>query len=232
MNFFSQNLKIFRNNLNLTQEELAKAIKLEHRTIVGYETGTRIPMVNTLVNIAHYFGISFDYLILNEECTYTKSLKLLKLAKTLDTREYLEARSSIEAMINTFWGKKLNAEKPFLMDSVSIKLTSSFHKNLKELRNQNNTTQLQLAQTIDVSRTLITHYETKIFPPVEKLIDLSKFFGLSMHAIVTGEKLAFDFDDRLFGKTILSADQQLTIEEKKTLINLLEAAIENKKLTA
>jgi transcriptional regulator with XRE-family HTH domain len=229
MNIFSRNLKILRNNLGLTQEQLAKALNLEHRTVVGYETGTRIPLANTLINISGYFGISFDFLILNEECSYPKSVKLLKLAKTLDNKAYLEARSSIEAMINTFWSKKLNSEAPSRFDDLTIELTDSFNKNLKEIRNHSNTTQLQLAQTIGVSRTLVNHYETKIFPPIEKLIELSNFFNLSMHAMVTGERLFFDFDDRLFGKTILSADQQLTIEEKKTLINLLEAAIENKK---
>ena len=228
MNLFFVNFKIFRNYFGLTQEQLAKTLSLEYRTIVAYETGKRIPPLNTLFQIAQFYGFSLDYLIAYENCSYPRSLKMLKLAKMLDNKAYSEARNNVEGMINTLWSKKINTDTIYKQDNPSIELTSSFHKNLKELRNIRKMTQTQVAETIKVSRSLLNQYETRTFPPIDILIELANIFNLSNHSMNSGEKLFFDFDDKFFGKTILSADQQLTIEEKKTLINLLEATINNK----
>ena len=96
MYFFSGNLKSFRNIFDLTQEQLAKALSLEYRTIVAYETGKRIPPVNTLLQIARFYGISLDFLIMNERCSFPRNIKLLRLAKTIDNDIYSDARSSFE----------------------------------------------------------------------------------------------------------------------------------------
>jgi len=229
MKIFSDNFKYFRNNFGYTQEQLAKLLSLDRITITNYESGKANPSMPVLKKMIELFGISLDYLLLNENCQYPKSIKLLILAKNLDLSTYSEARSSIESIINSFWSKKLNPEINYKLDNLVDSLTNSFNKNMKELRNQKNITQLQLAQNINISRTLLNQYETKSFPPIQRLIELSKFFDLSMHAMISGELLSFDFDDKFFGKTILSADQQLSIEEKKNLINLMEAAINNQK---
>jgi putative transcriptional regulator len=229
MDFFSGNLKGFRNIFGLTQEQLAKALSVEYRTIVAYETGKRIPPVNTLLQIARFYGISFDFLILNERCLFPKNIKLLRLAKTIDNDIYSDARNSFEGMVKAMWSKTLNTEAAFKQDYPEINLNNSFHNNLKDLRNHKNMTQPQLAELIGVSRSLLSQYEAGSFPSIERIIKLSEIFGLSLHALVSGEKLAFDFDDKYFGKIILAADQQLPFDEHKTLINLLEATINNKK---
>lgn len=229
MSFLPGNLKLFRNGFGLTQEQLAKALCVEPVTIAFYETGKRKPSINQLMKLAEIYGVSLDFLILNQNCNYPRNLKLLKLAKILDNEALSEARNNVEGMIKTLWSKKLDAEGFLRQDSREINLSLSFHKNLKDLRYFNKLTQPKLASFIDVSRTLLNQYETKTFPSIERLIELSKIFDLSMHAMVSGEKLNFDFEDRFFGKTILSADQHLTIEEHKTLVNLLKATIDNKK---
>ncbi len=229
MNKITVNFKYFRNIFGLTQDHIAKLLSIDRITITNYESGKANPSFTILKKMVELLGISLDYLILFDDCQYPRNLKLLKLAKKLDFSNYSDARSSIESVINTFWSKKLNPAITCKFDNLVSYLTNSFNNNLKELRNQKNITQLQLAQTIDVSRTLLNQYETKTFPPIERLVKLSEFFDLSVHAMITGENLTFDFEDKFFGKTILAVDQQLTIEEHKTLINLLEAAIENKK---
>lgn len=229
MYFFSGNLKSFRNIFDLTQEQLAKALSLEYRTIVAYETGKRIPPVNTLLQIARFYGISLDFLIMNERCSFPRNIKLLRLAKTIDNDIYSDARSSFEGMVKAMWSKKLNTETVFKQDHIEISLNNSFHNNLKDLRNYKKMTQPQLAELINVSRSLFSQYEAGSFPSIERIIKLSEIFDLSLHALVSGEKLTFDFDDRYFGKIMLSADQQLSFEEHKTLINLLEATINNKR---
>ena len=43
-----------------------------------------------------------------------------------------------------------------------------------------------------------------------------------MHALVTGQKLNFQFTDGHFGKTMLLADRLLPLEKQKYLIELME----------
>lgn len=57
------------------------------------------------------------------------------------------------------------------------------------------------------------------------MIKLSKFFDVSIHAMVTGEKLRFDFQDGHFGRTIVLADQLLSLDDHKILIKLMENII-------
>ena len=103
---------------------------------------------------------------------------------------------------------------------------------MKELRNQKDLTQLELAKIITVSRTLLNQYETKTFPPVGRLLELSRFVNLSIHAMTTGKSLTFVFYDKFFGKIILSADQgakffisQQIIREYFTVITALKTIL-------
>ena len=228
MKNISANLKFFRTTWGLTQDQLAKLLSYEYRAILSYEIGERTPPINNLLHIALFYGISLDYLILYPDCPYPRNLKLLKLAKRLDNDIFSDIRNNIEGMIKTMWSKKINMEMSYRQDHLEIELLNSFNKNMKELRNLKKMTQPQLAGMINVSRGAVAQYETKSFPPIERLIELANIFDVSIHALVSGEKLSFSFDDKFFGKTILSVDQQLNIEEHKTLINLLEAAINNK----
>ena len=55
-------LKILRKQLNKTQEEVAKDLKLQKQTYQNYELGKREPDIETLKNLADYFNVSLDYL--------------------------------------------------------------------------------------------------------------------------------------------------------------------------
>ena len=55
-----------------------------------------------------------------------------------------------------------------------------FGKRLKELRNEKNLTQLQLAEILNVSKTTICQWETsKQEPDFDKLTAISKYFEVS-----------------------------------------------------
>lgn len=61
---FSKRLKELRNRKKLSQEELAAALDIPRTTIAGYESGARsIPREPRLKSIAHFFGVSIDYLL-------------------------------------------------------------------------------------------------------------------------------------------------------------------------
>lgn len=63
MSTFAERLKELRNNKDLTQDELAKAIKISKSSINMYERGEREPKFETLEAIADFFNVDMDYLL-------------------------------------------------------------------------------------------------------------------------------------------------------------------------
>ena len=63
---FGERLSILRRNEHMTRQELAHASKVAASTIVNYERGTRIPLADTAVRMAHLFGVSVDELLVME----------------------------------------------------------------------------------------------------------------------------------------------------------------------
>jgi len=61
----SYNIRELRNELNLTQKELAEIAKISHRTIQNYENGLTPPSLNIIEKIASALGVSVERLISN-----------------------------------------------------------------------------------------------------------------------------------------------------------------------
>lgn len=59
---FGENLLIYRQNLGITQAELAEKVGVGQVTIANYERGTRFPGEDVLVRIAHSLGITVSLL--------------------------------------------------------------------------------------------------------------------------------------------------------------------------
>lgn len=60
---FADRLKDLRTSQKLSQEELAKKIKVSRSCIGNYEQGTREPKYEDLETIADYFNVDMDYLV-------------------------------------------------------------------------------------------------------------------------------------------------------------------------
>lgn len=58
-------LKRLREEKNMTQAELGKALEISPSAIGMYEQGRRTPDIPTLKKIASYFNVSLDYLLGN-----------------------------------------------------------------------------------------------------------------------------------------------------------------------
>ncbi len=56
-------LKQLRTEKKITQTEVAKALNISQRTYSNYETGSREPSIETLIDMADYFNISIDLLV-------------------------------------------------------------------------------------------------------------------------------------------------------------------------
>ena len=89
MGNFQSVLKSLRKSNNLTQEDLAKALKVSRSTIGMYENGSREPDYETLEAIADYFNVDIDYLLGRTSKT-TKIIKPTTIAAHFDGDEYTE----------------------------------------------------------------------------------------------------------------------------------------------
>ena len=61
MSIFAQRLKGLREEAGLTQEELAKKLKVSRSTLGSWEVGNRTPELNTAIKISNYFNVQLDY---------------------------------------------------------------------------------------------------------------------------------------------------------------------------
>jgi transcriptional regulator with XRE-family HTH domain len=220
-----ENFKKLRNINNLTVEQLAKKLEISERTIAAYEVGKFYPSFKVLIKTIDIFDFSLDYLIRNNESLYPRNLKLIKLATKLDIRTFSESKKNIKITIESLLIGKSALKSALQQDSVDIELSNDFHSNLKNIRNLRNMTQADLAEKLGITRTLLSQYELRIYPTVNKLAEFSRLLDISIHALATGEKLSFEFQDRDFGESILLADHFLSLEEHKMLIHLMEAVL-------
>ncbi len=60
------NIKKFRKEMNISQEELAEAIKCTVDTISRYETGRRCPSLEQAMRLSAYFRKSIDLIFYME----------------------------------------------------------------------------------------------------------------------------------------------------------------------
>ena len=67
-------IKDLREDKDLTQKQIAEYLNIAERTYSGYENGTRNIPVQIVVELAHYYNTSTDYLlnITNEKIPYKK----------------------------------------------------------------------------------------------------------------------------------------------------------------
>ncbi len=59
----SKNIKFYRKQLGLTQEQLAKMLNGKKSLISNYENNHSIPDIFTLIKLADIFNISLDELV-------------------------------------------------------------------------------------------------------------------------------------------------------------------------
>lgn len=68
-------LRELRKKKNVTQEKLAKSLKIARSTLAMYEIGKSEPDNATLLRLADFFGVSVDYLLGHETTETDKRIK-------------------------------------------------------------------------------------------------------------------------------------------------------------
>lgn len=89
---------------------------------------------------------------------------------------------------------------------------------IKQLREENNLTQSELGEKLNISKATISKYETdKVEPSIPTLISMSKLFNVSIDFLVGNEEnfetIAAHSDDRT---------KNLTDEQKKQIDNFID----------
>ena len=60
---FNERLKALREDNDITQTELAKAVNVTQRNISFYETGANEPDIKTIIALARFFNVTTDYIL-------------------------------------------------------------------------------------------------------------------------------------------------------------------------
>lgn len=62
-NIFSENVKLLREQANLSQSELGSAIGISKQTVNDIEHGRSKTTLDRAISLADYFNVSLDYLV-------------------------------------------------------------------------------------------------------------------------------------------------------------------------
>lgn len=132
MGTFNNILKSLRTSRDLTQDELAKILKISRSTIGMYEKGAREPDFETLELIADYFNVDIDYLLgrTNQTTVLPETLGMASPLTSRDERDItkdlnsiMEKLTSREAGPATYNGEELSPEAAELFrDELEIAL--------------------------------------------------------------------------------------------------------------
>ena len=60
---FNNRLRALRQDKDLTQDALAKALNIDRKTLSNYETAYRTPSIYLVIKMATYFEVSIDYIL-------------------------------------------------------------------------------------------------------------------------------------------------------------------------
>lgn len=101
---FKDILKQLRKRENMTQSDLAEALKISRSTIAMYETNIRNPDHETMKRLAELFNVSMDYLYEKEKPAEDDGLspnrrKLIDFARSVPEDKVEQVYSVIQSIL-------------------------------------------------------------------------------------------------------------------------------------
>ncbi len=123
---FGGRLKELRIHNNMTQSNLAKALKVSSSRIGMYESGRRNPDTSTLSILSDFFNVSVDYLMgrtnIKNFTSDDELKKLIMQSNINDTDTDNDIRDSLISL-----KEKLNSSNEIFVDGTTL---SDSHKNM------------------------------------------------------------------------------------------------------
>ena len=93
------NIKKFRKEMNLTQEELAEAFNVTVGAVSKWENGSNIPDIYTLMSLADFFNISMDILLGYNESSKSVDDIVSKIKEHTNSQRFEEAKEIADRAI-------------------------------------------------------------------------------------------------------------------------------------
>ena len=90
----SENISVLRKQAGITQEDLANKLNVSNQAVSKWEAGKCCPDIEILPELAAFFGVSIDELLLGEcliktkLCDKTKDPLILSAIKTAQNKKY------------------------------------------------------------------------------------------------------------------------------------------------
>jgi transcriptional regulator with XRE-family HTH domain len=95
---FGKRLAQRRQEIGMTQSELARALGVTSQYISITEQGKRAPSITFLADLAKILGVTTDYLIIGEKQTFPEIIPLIKADSSLPPRIRKAIVDTIEAV--------------------------------------------------------------------------------------------------------------------------------------
>lgn len=113
-----ENIKMYRNNLGLTQKQLAEKCSISESAIKYYESNRRNPKIETLNKIADVLQVSLDDLIERNVVLSKKIIAYLErpMLKTIDYENILKILSETLNIDYELLEKCVNSDKELSLE--------------------------------------------------------------------------------------------------------------------
>ena len=98
-------LKTLREQTGLSQKEIAQHIGIEYQNYNKYELGINEPSVDTLKQIADYYGVSLDYLCEHKMKAFDfgylneQQINLINKIKALGSDDIIQVNGYVDAIL-------------------------------------------------------------------------------------------------------------------------------------
>lgn len=96
-----------RQELKLTQEDLARALGLTPQHISGIEQDKRSPSLSSLAKLVEELGVTVDYLVTGKEGVIVDTIPAIKADKKLS----LESKKALVTLVKELHGVRGSNEK-------------------------------------------------------------------------------------------------------------------------
>lgn len=111
---FGSRLKELRKEKRLSQEELGAIIGVAQSTMGSYERETREPSIDGILELAHYFDVSVDYLLGNSN--ERKILELSQVQGSYDLHKFMHENEIV------LYGRTLTEDEKQRLLDISLGL--------------------------------------------------------------------------------------------------------------
>ncbi|HJC67421.1 MAG TPA: helix-turn-helix domain-containing protein [Candidatus Enterocloster excrementigallinarum] len=228
-------IKLYRMKNGLTQNELASIAGISTISIRKYESGDRVPKVETLQKIASALKISVLELVGDDWETINTSKRVSQLKKRMEDayNEYIDEMKKLSKTDENYidksnkladnyfnksdeYSKQINSLNPPMSTGEKIKeLRKSLHLSLEELSQKTKTSKILLKKIEENKRTI----------PYETLFRIAQLFHVDIEEISTSVANAWEpylIDEERYYQKLVEIFNTLNEDGQKKAVEQIE----------